>query len=95
MEVINMPGLAEELQGVGVGLLDSAKYEVIISVLGKVWEENAMGEDTDKFTRDNAQRLMVRLYDHYNDNESENDESDPSELREMLKAYAYINLEGM
>jgi len=95
MEVVNMPGLAEELQREGVGILDNDKYAVIVSILGIVWEENARGEDTAKFTRDNAKRLMARLYDHYNDNEAANDNANASELRDMLKAYTYTILEGM
>lgn len=95
MEVVNMPGLFKEVQKEGVGVLDHKKYGFIVDVLSGIWDQNSMGEDTEKFTRANAKQLIVKMYDHYNDSEEANDALEQTELRQQFKLYAYGLLESI
>ena len=96
MEVVNMPDLFTEIQKKnGVGVKDNPKYGFIVNVLSDIWDDNSMREDTTKFTKVNAKRIMIKLYDLYNDNESENEALDEGEMRKLFKKHANAILEDL
>jgi len=69
------------------------EYTIFYDVLNYIWDQNSMNEDTDHYTERCAKRIMVQMYDHYNDREVYFDSMNRLDKFEYFKEFAYQKLD--
>jgi len=93
MELIQANKIYEELCKTTFVHKKNNEYNVFYNVLHTIWEQNSMSENTEHFTERCAKKIMIKMYDFYNDSERKFDTMDYAEKRDIFTKFANEELE--
>ncbi|MDD3602475.1 MAG: hypothetical protein PHZ17_04055 [Sulfurovum sp.] len=93
MEIIQANKIYDELCKTTFVHKPNGGYNILYNVLNFIWDQNSMNEDTKYYTENCARKIMVKMYDFYNDSEAKFDLMEHSQKWDIFLDFAYEKLD--